>query len=426
MDGNELAVRWRSTALARQSFLEHADPSHLDDPLADTSHVRSAVLESWRRSSTLAVSPDVAAAPVFLTDEALLRARQAHELNQVVPLIRRVMVEEDSGVIVAVGDAQGQLLWLDGDQAMLRHAERVHLLAGSRWTERDVGTNGIGTAIATGNVMQVFGSEHYASPLHEWSCTAAPVRDPSSGDTIGFVNISGGPQIATPQASILVRTAVAAVESELRLLEQSEPHGPRRRRAVARLSVLGRERAVLDVNGESYTLSLRHGELLLLLADRPDGISAGELAWLLYEEDAADVTLRAEMSRLRKAYPGLVSAERPYRLCRELRTDVRDVTDALRSGALDRAVELYRGAVLPRSVAPGVVDQRYYVNGWLRSALLRDADADLLLRYAYSPEGQFDTDVWRACNARLPGDSPRRAEVSAVLANLDRQLGVVG
>lgn len=418
IDAPLLADRWQATARAREAFLAQ--------PGAAVRGVRPLVRDSWVRSESLHVNPDITSAPVALYDDALAHAREAHALRKIIPIVRRLLVEDGTGMLVAVGDAEGRALWVEGDPEVVHGAERIHLMAGAQWGESQIGTNGIGTAIALGKPTQVFGSEHYAAVLHQWSCNAAPVHDPTTREVLGFINVSGGPAVSTPQAALLVRSAVAAIESELRLSLNFEGMRtlPGSRPGPARLSVLGRDRGTLELDGRAYELSLRHAELLLLLADRPDGIAAGELAWLMYEHDAADVTVRAEISRLRKAHPGLVSDGRPYRLHRELRSDVADIAEALRAGNVERAVELYRGAILPRSTAPGVVNQRYYLSGWLRSALLCDAGSDLLLRYAYSPDGLADMEVWRACLDRLPERSPRRAEVESMLTSLQRQLGV--
>jgi hypothetical protein len=57
---------------------------------------------------------------------------------------------------------------------------------------------------------------------------------------------------------------------------------------------------------------LRHAEILLILAMFPGGRSAPELAADLYGDRSRVVTVRAEMSRLRKQLAGLVLG-RPYR-----------------------------------------------------------------------------------------------------------------
>lgn len=424
--------RWQTTARAHESFLATAE--------VPPSGIRQVVLDSWLRSTQFLVDPDTVRAPVGLSADLLAHCRETHLLARVMPMIRSVLVNDadDSDVLVVVGDEHGHALWVEGDTSLRRRTESVNLTAGARWSERDVGTNGIGTALAVGEVVQVFGSEHFSRPLHGLSCTAAPLRDPRTRRVIGFFDISGGPQIATPQAAFLARTAVAAIEAELRLVSSDarhsldpgfdpafdpEPHVAGR----ATLRVLGRDRATLELGTSSGTgtveLGLRHSELLLLLSARPEGVTAGELAWLLYEHDAAEVTIRAEMSRLRKALPGLVAAERPYRLLQPIDTDASEVAEALRRGALGQALDLYPGAVLPRSSAPGIEDLRTFLRGFLRESLLERGDPGLLLRFAATPDGRLDHDVWRACAARLPAGSPERAEAMSMVAGLDRALG---
>lgn len=409
--------RWRSTARAHESFLSSAPSSDAD--------VRPLVLESWQRSAALRVDPDRRASPVPLVDDALAEARSAHPLRQVLPIVQRLLVDDaaDAGVIVLIGDAAGQVLWAEGDRGLCRRAERIHLVAGSAWREDTIGTNAIGTSLTLGETVQVFGSEHYTRTVQSWNCTAAPIRDPRSGNVLGFLDITGGVDVVTPQSAFLIRSAVAAMEAELRLLGTGDG-------AVAtvadRLEVLGRDKGVLVIRGRAVELSLRHTELLLLLAANPDGLSASELAWQLYEHDAAEVTVRAEMSRLRKAVPGLVSPSGRYRLPGELRSDAADVADCLASGEYARAVELYRGELLPRSTAPGVVTMRYRLQGWLRNALLQCGNAELLLRFARSPAGREDAQIWRACHESLSPEAPRRAEVAAVLADIDGNLGHTG
>ncbi|WP_063830781.1 GAF domain-containing protein [Kitasatospora phosalacinea] len=63
----------------------------------------------------------------------------------------------------------------------------------------------------------------------------------------------------------------------------------------------------------SHAPSPRHAELLLLLALHRDGLSAAQLAEALFADPARTVTVRAELSRLRR-YLGALLEARPYRL----------------------------------------------------------------------------------------------------------------
>jgi hypothetical protein len=69
-------------------------------------------------------------------------------------------------------------------------------------------------------------------------------------------------------------------------------------------------------------ISSRHAEILLVLATRPHGRSAQELAEDLYGDGSRVVTVRAEMSRLRKQFVGLLSGK-PYRFADSVLVDVR-------------------------------------------------------------------------------------------------------
>jgi hypothetical protein len=71
-----------------------------------------------------------------------------------------------------------------------------------------------------------------------------------------------------------------------------------------------------------HDISPRHAEILLVLAMFPAGRSAPELAADLYGDRTRVVTVRAEMSRLRKQLAGLVLG-RPYRFPESTTVEVR-------------------------------------------------------------------------------------------------------
>ena len=439
--GADPVSRWRSTARAHEHFLDSATVD---------GDVRPLVLDSWQRSAAFRVDPDRSGPPVVLVDDALETARSGHPLNQVMPVARRLLVDDtaEAGIVVVIGDAEGRILWAEGDRDLCRQAESMHLMAGATWREDAIGTNAIGTALALGETVQVYGSEHFARSVQPWSCTAAPIRDPRSGEVLGFLDITGEPDVVTPHSAFLVRSTIAAMEAELRIIRlRRAASSAMAGKATAgtatagtasagaatagtaqgnRLAVLGRDRGSLSLDSRTIELSLRHTELLLLLTANPDGLSGSELVWQMYEHDAAEVTVRAEMSRLRRIVPSLVSASGRYVLRSEVHTDAADVTDCLSGGRYEQALQLYRGEVLPRSVAPGVVTMRHRLHGWLRNSLLEHGDIETLSRYARTPVGREDAQVWRVCLERLPASSPQHAEAAAILADLDGKLGHSG
>ncbi|MEH0447145.1 MULTISPECIES: GAF domain-containing protein [unclassified Streptomyces] len=98
-----------------------------------------------------------------------------------------------------------------------------------------------------------------------------------------------------------------------------------------------------DAGSWSHELSPRHAELLYLLAAQRGGRSAAELALDMFGDSDRTVTVRAEMSRVRR-YLGAFLEHRPYRFCEDAEVDV--------------LLPAEPGGLLPHSTAPAVVRNR--------------------------------------------------------------------
>ena len=400
--------------------------------------VRRLVRESWQRSLSLRLDPLTAqAAPTLSTDE-LARLRARNPLAAVLPVINTLLVRHaaEFGLIVAVADETGRLLWIDGDSSVRTRAEDMHFVVGADWSEARVGTSAPGTALALDHGIQIQRAEHFSQLAHPFSCTAVPIHDPVTGALLGVIDITGGDAAVAPQTLPLVEAAVAALEAELRIQSLSAPRPvPARPSGFTApgilLSVLGTEHGALHgaqgVDQHSMDLSPRHAEILLLLAWHRQGLSADRLAGLLSDEHPHAVeNLRAEMVRLRRvlavSHPQLRVGSRPYRLETSVDTDAGRVLRLLARGAHRMALAAYRGTVLPGSAAPGVTEIRAEVSQRLRQTLLSDASAEVLLDYARTEEAAWDSEVWRACLQLLPARSPQRAGVVASLGRIEAEL----
>jgi transcriptional regulator of acetoin/glycerol metabolism len=399
--------------------------------------VRKLVEESWQRSLERLLDPDTILPGMDLSDDELREYRSQHPLSLVLPTIHQLLIRHtfETGLIVAVGDQAGRLLWIDGDRTLRRKAEGMLFVEGADWSENAVGTSAPGTALALDHGIQIQREEHFNRIVHPWSCTAVPVHDPLSGSVLGVIDITGGDDAVAPATLPLMEAAVAAVEAELRIrsLDLAGLRRPSttRRRVVDTaplLSVLGREDGHLQVGDHSVDLTSRHAEILTVLSWHREGLSAEQLARLVYDREDAVTTLRAEMVRLRHALeplaPSLVPSSRPYKLPRPLELDAHRVLAFLERGAHRVALAAYSGPVLPTSQAPGIVALRQEVSSALRESLLTDAAVDTLLAYARTDEAAYDVEVWRAALRLLPAKSPKRASVVSRIERIEAELGV--
>ncbi|UIX34160.1 GAF domain-containing protein [Streptomyces sp. GQFP] len=389
--------------------------------------LRSLVTDSWRRCAASGVPPDGSRLPPLRKSlEELSAYRRTHPLAEVLPLFRDLLGAgaADDGHVFAVGDADGTLLWVEGDAAAVRRAERMHFVEGALWSEAQAGTNAPGTALQVGRPVQVVTGEHYSSAAHGWSCAAAPVHDPGSGRVLGVVDLSGGATIATPPALAAVRAAALAAEAVLaRAMTPSGPLlGPDGRvlyagadgqAGGARLSALGRDSALLECGGRVHRLSPRHSEIVVALALEGRGVPGDRLAVDLSEREVPPSTLRAELTRLRAVLGPTVLGSRPYALLCPVRTDFGDVAALLAEGRVAEALERYEGPLLPRSEAPAVLEQRRSLEQQLRGAVLAGGDAALLRRWVTSAWGADDGAAWLALAHLLPGGSAQRAAAAA-------------
>lgn len=385
------------------------------------------------RSSAAGVDPDRHLAPVVLDGSTLTDYRSAHPLSAVFPLLYDVLgrAAVDCDCVMAVGDADGKLLWVSGSREVMRKAERIHFVEGSVWDEGNAGTNAPGMALHLDAPSQVHSTEHYNRLIAKWSCSAAPIHDPQTGAILGLVDITGGPDVATPQTLAMVRAAARMAESELARLAASgegrrqlwvPPASDARVPDTVRLQGLGLPDLIVTMGRRTLRLTPRHSEILAVLVDHPAGLTAEQLEIEVYAADVHSSTMRAEMARLRGLLGEAVLQSRPYRLVVDASCDWKDVQAQVAAGRVREALQSYRGPLLPQSESPGVVARRESVQDQLRAAVLASGRPDLMVAWTRSRWGADDAQMWQRQLTALPASSPLRPVAQAEADRLDREL----
>ena len=228
--------------------------------------VRLPIAESWHRSEAAGIDPSRSRAPTVFADLGDVRERwETHPLRAAAPLIRRWLgpVAEASEHLIVVTDADGLLLWLDGDPSLRSAAaDAMNFVEGALWTEAGAGTNAIGTALAADHPVQVHAAEHFSAVVHGWTCSAAPVHDPEDGRLVGVIDLTGHVSKAHPGTLAATLAAARAVEADLRVQEQLRD---------ARLRT--RYMETLASGGGKLALVTSSGRVI---ADHPDGLVRGE------------------------------------------------------------------------------------------------------------------------------------------------------
>jgi len=180
---------------------------------------RPLVAESWERSLAASVDPELDAPPVMISADLLEALRDNHPLNAVLPILRQTLTTfaDEASHIMIVTDAQGLILWREGAAEVRRQADRIALSEGAVWSEDAIGTNGMGTALAADQPVQIHSAEHLVRRIHAWTCAAAPVHDPDTGKLVGAVDVSGPLRTVHPAMMALVTAAAQLAEGQLRV-----------------------------------------------------------------------------------------------------------------------------------------------------------------------------------------------------------------
>ena len=383
---------------------------------------RADVLASWRRVSAAGVDPSGSPRVTPLDEAEVHRRRARHGLDRITTeLTPHLQSVVDSGHLVVVTDDDGHVLWRFGRPGVRGRADDLGFVPGSEWSEGNVGTNAIGTALVLGEPVHIQGAEHFVESHVRWGCSAAPLRDPWTGHVVGVVDISGPRTSMHP--SLLATASMASRLASMELLERHrrsldelrtgsghiltrisgpaavvDRHGHVAATSgllthqvclpegltpgVVRLPGLGDvvveplpggwllrqatesspvTRMVLDLTAEPHIevvaesgpwtrrLTPRHAELLLALAAAGDaGLGAAALADEVFADPSRVVTVRAELSRMRRVLGGLLLT-RPYRIAPSVDLEVRWPTAG--------------GQLLPGASAPVVVRARQALTG---------------------------------------------------------------
>ncbi|MGW4215051.1 GAF domain-containing protein [Lentzea sp. NPDC004789] len=212
---------------------------------------RSVISASWQRSLAANVDPDLHTAPTVFGADELPDLRERHPLHPTLPLLRETLLgfAQEAEHIMIVADAQGHILWCEGDHRTRTSAEHVGLAEGTRWSEDAAGTNGMGTALATNSPVTVHSAEHLVRTYHHWTCAASPIRDPDTGTTIGVVDLSGPIETVHPSMVALVSASARLAESEMLARMHAHDEELRARNMRHLIALRGEPGALLSSTG---------------------------------------------------------------------------------------------------------------------------------------------------------------------------------
>ena len=212
---------------------------------------RSLISASWERSLAAHVDPDRRMPRAVHSDDEMTDLRNAHPLNEVMPLLRSTLVSiaDEAMHVMLVTDADGTILWREGATRLLHAADTTGLSPGFSVSEASIGTNAMGTTLAVDAPVTIHSAEHLVRAYHIWTCAAAPVHDPDTGLILGAIDISGPIHTIHPAMAQLVSATAQLAENQLRVRLAIADERLRVRNMPHLTSLHGREGALVTPSG---------------------------------------------------------------------------------------------------------------------------------------------------------------------------------
>lgn len=178
--------------------------------------IKSYIQQSWIRSKHYNIDSALEHSQTKMTDanEICFIKENQFLVDQSNPYLQKLLNLMDTEMLViALSNHKSEIVSTLGKN--LRTAEKINLTPGSRWSEEDRGTNGIGTTVQESKPLSIFGHEHYSSSWHEWICTSSPILDPFTNKMLGVINLSGQKDFVPLHNIALVQSIARMIENDI-------------------------------------------------------------------------------------------------------------------------------------------------------------------------------------------------------------------
>lgn len=184
----------------------------------DSSRLHKRIIESWYRCKDTYLNPYLEKGTQILSYPLLQSQKEKSSLflELATPHLNELYQSvEDLGMIALFIDAEGYVLSISGNKEVLQEARKINFVEGVKWTETEVGTNAIGTALQIKEPIMVNGTEHYSILSHSWCCAAAPLFY-DDGSLMGVLDVSSPLERSHPYMLAMVVSAAYKMEREVR------------------------------------------------------------------------------------------------------------------------------------------------------------------------------------------------------------------
>lgn len=174
------------------------------------------IQKSWMRSKQHNIDATLEHSPMMMNDANKLYFQKENQflIEQSSPHLKLLVEAMNTDkLLLTLANHKSEVVSTLGKN--LKAAEKMNLIPGSRWSEEDCGTNGIGTAVLESKALSIFGHEHYSQSWHNLICTSSPILDPFTDKMLGVITLSGQKDFVPLHNMALVQSLTKMIESSI-------------------------------------------------------------------------------------------------------------------------------------------------------------------------------------------------------------------
>ena len=155
--------------------------------------------------------------PPLVVDTPELKER-IERLSDIVPHAKMEMANlyqqlAGSQLAVVLTDADGVILSLVGDPNFTKTGAKLGLMEGAVWSEREQGTNGMGTCLVEKSPIVIHRTEHFFARNISLTCSAGPIFD-GQGRLRAVLDVSSQSALPQQYAIALVNMSAQMIENQ--------------------------------------------------------------------------------------------------------------------------------------------------------------------------------------------------------------------
>lgn len=176
------------------------------------------VSRSWRRCiNDYGLDPRHPRTPSVLTQGELDQRRERHgSLIDSARMEMSTLFQQlaDPEVAVVLVDTEGAILHMVAAPLLKGELAPLGLRPGAIWSEREAGTNGMGTCLAAAEPVAIQQRDHFFTSYASLTCSAVPVLD-QRGDIAAVLDVTSRSTLLQQHSLVLIGTTSRMIENRL-------------------------------------------------------------------------------------------------------------------------------------------------------------------------------------------------------------------